>query len=75
MSYVPESGGGTKDILPKKTAASQSVANHQRYRFTLAPGANVLTARYASGGNVEPWAPIIIRADKVTKMSIPNMCK
>jgi hypothetical protein len=74
VSYVPEADGASTDVLPKETVAFQSVAKHQRYRFTLAPGNYVLTARYASGGNVEPWAPIIIRADKVTKMSIPNMC-
>jgi len=75
MSHVPESGGVTKDVLPTDRAASQSVAKHHRYRFTLAPGLYVVTAHYASGDNVDPWTPMIIRGRKVTKQNIPNECK
>lgn len=71
---VPESAGVSRNVLPTVRSGSQSVGKNKRYRFVLPAGVYVLAAHYATGGNVEPWIPVTVRAGVVTHQDIPNEC-
>ncbi|MHB1624577.1 MAG: hypothetical protein ACYCTZ_06805 [Candidatus Dormibacteria bacterium] len=74
VSYVPESGGGSKTVFPTTRLESQTTAKHEMYRIALPPGPYVLTVE-PRGGNVIQWTSIVILAGKVVKQNIPNSCK
>ncbi|MGA8426428.1 MAG: hypothetical protein WB801_02445 [Candidatus Dormiibacterota bacterium] len=74
VSYLPESGGTTKDVLPTGRVTSQTVAKHHEYRFVLGPGPYVLVGHYAAGSNAEPWVSVVVRPGGETRQNIPNEC-
>lgn len=75
MSYRPESGRVTDDVLPTHKVDSQTVAVRQECRLVLTPGPHVLVGHYANGGSVEPWVAVLVRLGKQTRQNIPNECK
>ena len=72
--WRPGGPGVFWEVLPARVAARESVAQNQRFRLDhLAPGRYVILARYA-GGNMSTSLDVLVAADKVTDIELPNTC-
>jgi hypothetical protein len=60
-------------IFPRSIVARETVLGNTMYRFTLAPGRYVLTARLTRS-NVRPFVQIIVKQQAAIRADIPNMC-
>lgn len=60
-------------IFPRSVVARETVKGNTMYRFTLAPGRYVLTARLARS-NARPFVQIIVKQQAAIRVDIPNMC-
>jgi len=72
-TWKPDGPGTSRLQLPATVAARQHVGETQRFTFDLAPGQNVLVARYQNG-NAMSFLDVSIAAGRVLHRDLPNLC-
>lgn len=62
-------------LFPTNFVTRQWVDVNHTYLLALDPGSYVLTAQFPPPANVKPFTLVTVKADAVSQVDIPNMCK